>query len=66
MTADPEITLKLTQSALTVVLIHLGAGRYQDVAEVVQLIAQQAAPQLLSLAKIADAEAAPAPTLRAQ
>lgn len=66
MTADPEITLRLPQSALNVVLAHLGTGRYQDVAETIQIIATQAAPQLTNLAKIAEAEAAPMPSGRAQ
>lgn len=62
MNTDNEITLRLPQSLFNVVLAHLYAGRYQDVAEAVQCIASQAAPQLTNLAKIADAEASHATT----
>jgi hypothetical protein len=66
MNTDPEITLRLPQSALQVVLQHLYAGRYETVAETIQLIVSQAAPQFTHLAKIAEAEAAPLPSGRAQ
>lgn len=66
MIADHEIILRVSESVFNVVLQHLYAGRYQDVAEAVQCIVTQAAPQFTNLAKIAEAEAAPVQTLRAQ
>lgn len=64
--SDQEISLKLPQSVLDTVLRHLYAGRYSEVAEAIQCICAQAAPQYTALAKIAEAEAAPMPSGRAQ
>jgi hypothetical protein len=64
--SDPEIILRLPQSVLDTVLRHLYGGRYSDVLEAVQCICSQAAPQFTNLAKIAEAEAAPAMTDRKQ
>ncbi len=66
MSAEPEITLRLPQSVLDVVLRHLYAGRYSDVADAISYIATQAAPQYNQLAKIAEAESAPATSTRSQ
>jgi hypothetical protein len=57
MEQDPEITLRLPQSALNVVLAHLQIGRHCDVATTLMLIYQQAGPQLTSIARVAEAEA---------
>lgn len=66
MTADPEITLRLRRSLVETALAHLRAGRYGDVVEAVQAITSQANPQLIELAKIAEAESMAAPSERRQ
>ena len=62
---DDEITLKLSRSALNVVLQALYLAAYQSVHETVERIQRQALPQLAALAKIAEAEAATAATISA-
>jgi hypothetical protein len=58
MTVDDEIVLRIPHSSLMVIESHLMVGRYCDVAETLRLIVSQASPQLVNLAKIADAEGA--------
>lgn len=62
MTADPEITLRLRRSLVETVLAQLHAGCYRDVAEPIHVITSQANPQLVAIAKIAEAESMAAPS----
>ena len=54
---DAEIVLRLSQEQLNTVLSHLQVGRWCDVVETVSTIVRQSSPQLVNLAKIADASA---------
>jgi hypothetical protein len=58
MNEQEEIILRVSQEQLNVILGHLGAGRWADVNDTIGAITRQASPQLVNLAKIADATAA--------
>ncbi len=58
MNENEEITLRVSHAQLNVILGHLGGGRWCDVNDTIGAITRQASPQLVNLAKIADANAA--------